>query len=192
MSKKIRAILVEDDSDFAFLIRKMIMAHENLLFSGWARSGDEALPLAESLLPDVALVDLNLTGHALDGVDVARRIRLSTKAKVLLLTAHEEPQIIIHASKRAFASGYIFKSQCQSLADTIEKTAAGTTAQAEMIKELVLTDLTHSERAVLKMILGADANTYSAEKTIANQKTSVIKKLGVRNATELRALFGNW
>jgi CheY-like chemotaxis protein len=74
---------------------------------------------ARSMRPDVVLMDLNLSGDDLDGIDAAKEIRLATDAKVLLLTSYEKPDVVIQAAKRAFASGYIFKSQCKTLADDV-------------------------------------------------------------------------
>lgn len=107
-------------------------------------------------------------------------------------TSFEQPEIIINASRNSFASGYIFKSQCQTLNDTIKNTVTSHTPQEEFIKELVLKDLTETERSVFYMMLGDDIILHSADKTIANQKTSIFKKLGVKNINEVRHVFKEW
>lgn len=189
MPDKINVLLVENDLDFVFLIRKMIEKDDTLHFVAYAENGADGVDLAGSLRPDIVLMDLNLSKGELDGVEAAKEIRLATNAKVLLLTSFEQPEIIVNASKKAFASGYIFKSQSQTLTDTIHRTAMGSTPQEQFIKELILQDLSPAERSVFDMMLGKEAETHSAMKTIANQKTSIFKKLGLRNTGELLHIF---
>lgn len=192
MSEKIKVLLVEDDLDFIFLIKKMIRQDNALDFLAYAANKHRGVEMAKTLLPDIVLMDLNLAKSELDGIEAAREIRFATNAKVLLLTSFEQPEIIIKASKQAFASGYIFKSQCQTLTDTIRKTADSTTPQEQFIKELILQTLTPAERNIFNMILAEnDDAPPSSAKTIANQKTNVFRKLGVKNTRELLHIFRN-
>jgi DNA-binding NarL/FixJ family response regulator len=194
MSDRIKVLLVEDDQDFAFLIQKIIRKDTTLELLGHADSREAGVEMACMLKPDIVVMDLNLSGRDLDGIETSREIRLKTDAKVLLLTSYEQSEIIINASKRAFASGYVFKSQCQNLADTINKTATTHTPQEQFIKELIRSDLTSAERSVLDDLLDDRIDTLSSSslKTIANQKTSIFKKLGLRNTGELIQLFKSW
>ncbi len=191
MPEAFSVLLVEDDPDFVYLIRRSIDQCAALRFLDAARRGDEGIALALKLKPDVVLMDLNLSGGT-DGVAAARAIRLETDARVLMLTSCEDPDTIIRASKRAFASGYIFKSQCQSLVDTICRTAEGPTPQAQFIKELVLSGLSAAERSVTEMLLKGGIALSSTEKTIANQKTSIFRKLALHSTAELTHIFKNW
>ncbi|WP_277237918.1 response regulator [Merdimonas faecis] len=186
---KIRILLIENDIDFVYLIRNTIEHTEDIHFCTYAETALAGLELARSLNPDIVLTDLNLSGNQLDGIGVSRKIRLSTNAKVLLLTSFEEPSIIISASKESFASGYIFKSQCRNLCEIIRETAAGTTVQERFIQELILQELSSAERTVFDMMLGRDVEILSSEKTIANQKTAIFKKLGLKNQHELLHIF---
>ena len=192
MPEKIKVLLVENDLDFVYLIKKMIDEADDLIFADHAENRSNAAALAAKYMPDIVLMDLNLSKNELDGIEAAKEIRLATHAKILLLTSFESPEIIIQASKRAFASGYIFKSQSQTLVDTIRKTAQSDTPQAQFIKELILQDLSHAERNVIKNILYGSSETHSSFKTIANQKTQIFKKLGIKNTQQLIHLFENW
>ncbi len=186
-----KVVLVEDDPDFVYLIRQAIQRCEALSFLAAATNGEEGVALCKKLRPQVVLMDLNLPG-GIDGVAAARAIRLATETRVLLLTSCEDPETIIRASKQAFASGYIFKSQCQTLTDVICRTAESATPQAALIKELVLSALSSAERGVVEMLLSGDMALSSAEKTIANQKTSIFRKLGLRSTAELVHVFRCW
>ena len=191
MSKKIKVLLVEDDLDFAYLIEKVICSDERLDLIGHATNKTSAVNLACGLKPDIVVMDLNLSGADLDGIEASKEIGILTGSKVLLLTSLEQTDVIINASKKAFASGYIFKSHYETITDTIYNTAVSRTPQEEFIKELVLSDLSSAERAVFTDMLNEEINLTisSAGKTIANQKTSIYKKLGVRGSDELIRIF---
>lgn len=191
MPEPYKIVLVEDDPDFIYLIRQVVDQCGALSFLAAAKRGEEGIALAQRLRPDVVLMDLNLPG-GIDGVAATRAIRLTTDARALLLTSCEDRETIIRASKQAFASGYIFKSQCQTLVDVICRTAEASTPQATFIRELVLSELSSAERSVVEMVLNGDVALHSTEKTIANQKTSVFRKLGLRNTVELAHVFRHW
>lgn len=191
MAEPYKVLLVEDDPDFIYLIRQVIEKSGALSFLAAAKSGEGGIALAQKLRPDVVLMDLNLPG-GIDGVAAARAIRLGTEARVLLLTSAEDPDTIINASKQAFASGYIFKSQCQTLVDVICRTCEASTPQSTFIKELALSSLSPAERNVAEMLLRGDKALSSTGKTIANQKTSIFRKLGLRSTADLMHVFKLW
>lgn len=188
--EKIKIICVDDDPDFRFLIKSLLERQQNFNLVGSAENREDALEMAQKLHPQIVLMDLNLSpGEDLGGVEAAKEIRLATHAKIILLTAIEDPQISIEACKKAFASGYIFKSQFDLIPETIRATAKGSTPQEDLIKALILSELSAAEKTVLDMILGKDIRLLSSEKTIANQKTKIFKKLGVKHGNELIRLL---
>ena len=75
---------------------------------------------------------------------------LSTNAKVLLFTSYEQSDIVINASRKALASGYVFKSYSNTLCDIVCETAYSVTPQSEFIKELILSQLSPAERSLFE------------------------------------------
>ena len=74
---------------------------------GSAADGREALALAESLEPDVVLLDISMP--VMDGFEAAAQItKLPTKPSVLMLSGSNAPHDIDQA-RRAGASGYVTK-----------------------------------------------------------------------------------
>jgi DNA-binding NarL/FixJ family response regulator len=203
MNKILTVLLVEDDDEFAFLVQKKISKDDRLVFLGHASDKDSCISMAKYLKPDVVVMDLSLSSNDFDGTEgikAAKEIRITTDAKIVFLTAHDDSEIIKKASKKAFASGYILKSQHQTFNDDLYHAAVSTTTPLkEFIKECVLSDLTHAERAVLDGILKKNiiGNTdilsgLSSTKTIANQKSSILAKLELKNEKELVKVFSNW
>jgi DNA-binding NarL/FixJ family response regulator len=204
MDERIKVISVENDIEFASLIGKRIMQDTRLFYMGYAADKESGIEMARSIKPHIVVMDLSLSANDFEGnegVEAAKAIRVSTDAKIIFLTAHDEPETIIAASKKAFASGYVFKNQHQTITDDIYNAATANTSQKEFIKELVLNELTPAERWVLdsfmrERVFGKAARSTrpfgSSTKTIANQRGSILKKLNLKNADELFHVFRNW
>lgn len=200
---RVRVILVDDENDFASSFKKLIAPDKRLKFVCHASDRVSGVESACKLMPDIVVMDLNLSGfpaRVLDGIEAAKEIRIRTGIKVLFLTnlGEESENIVLQASKTAFASGYIFKSQFKNIADTLFNTVTSNTPQKTMIKALIRdgNNLTDAEKAVFSGLLEGDVHKYSrAEiKTIENQKTKVYKKLGINGGKKgevLKELFEN-
>lgn len=189
MKDTIKVMIVEDDRDFLFLVKTLLEDEPDIDVAGTASAREEAVFMAREMEPDIVIMDLYLTEDA-DGIEAARQIRLKTDAKIIILTAQEEPELVIAASRRAFASGYVFKRHYRMLAETVRETAGGHTPQEYMIRSAVLSELTPAERCVFEDMIGNSVKLNSSEKTINNQKTKIFQKLGVRNKRDILHLFG--
>lgn len=187
--EQIRILMVEDDPDFQYLIRQTLAAQPDLTLVGVCEGGEEACQAALRENPDLVLMDLALADGAMEGVGAARRIRLETAAKVILLTSYDNPAIVIRASVDAFASAYVIKSQFSLLVPTIRETARGITPQAHLICSVLLQQLTAAELTIFQHMLGVPVVLHSSAKTIANQQTSVLRKLGLASKHQLRHVF---
>lgn len=190
-TRDIGLVLVEDDQDFVYLVQQLLEKKPGLKLLGCAGTKAEAVRLALLLEPDIVLMDLNLSSSEMDGIEAAREIRRSTRSRIIILSSFEDYATVIEVSKRCFASEYVFKSQFDLIPDAIRKTAAGHTPHEYMIRALILAELTTAEMSVFNAMLGRAIPMQSSNKTIANQKTSVFKKLGVRNHAELVHIFGD-
>ena len=182
--KKIQVLIVEDDPDFCFLIQETLR-EAGMKVVGTAETAGLALKLAREKNPDVVLMDLCLTDTRMDGIEAGKAIRLQTDAKVIILTSYEDPGVVREACCRSFASGYVFKSQYALL----EETAEGHTPQEYLIASLILSELSPAERSVLELMLGRDLKLQSSPKTISNQKSHLLKKLGLTSRDEVCHLF---
>jgi DNA-binding NarL/FixJ family response regulator len=81
----LRCLLVDDNEAFLASASRLLEA-QGLEVVGRATSGDEAMRLAETLLPDVVLVDVQLGEE--DGLELARQLgsRFSSLPVVLIST----------------------------------------------------------------------------------------------------------
>lgn len=192
MIKNIRVLLVENDMDFVYLIRNLLEKESDIQYIGSASSKTEAVKLAREFKPDIVLMDLNLTGQEMDGIEAAKEIRLTTAAKVIILTSFENRDTVIDASIKSFASGYVFKSHYKLMPQYILNAAKGHIPDEYYINTLILNQLTAAEKGILKNIIIHDNPHYSSTKTIANQKTNIFRKLGLKNQKEIVHIFGDF
>lgn len=189
MRERIKVLVVEDDVDFAYLLVKELKKQEHIVVSGVCGNRKEALEKAVALEPDIVLMDLYLESSYTDGIEASRAIRVSTNAKVLILTAFESEDVVWEAARKSFACGYIFKNQLSLLVENIYAAAEGVTGQERIITQSALSCLSDAERSVFYMLLGREEHLRSSKKTIANQKTQILKKLGLDNVNDLKHIF---
>ena len=86
MSEKQRILLVDDDPNISHLVR-LYLEKEGFDVTESAR-GDEALEAFKRETPALVLLDVMLPG--MDGLQVLKEIRKTSKAPVIMLTARDE------------------------------------------------------------------------------------------------------
>lgn len=142
--------------------------------------------------PDIILLETDTEDNGLSVIPTGRQLRLHTCAQLLLVSRSRDRTAVIQAGSQTFASGCVFPGQMPYLHDFIRDTWLGDTPQKILIRELILSSLTQAERKVLEILLGAPNDLLSSPKTIANQKTSIFHKLGLKNFQEVRHIFRNY
>jgi DNA-binding NarL/FixJ family response regulator len=197
---RIRLLLAEDHVMFRQSL-KAIIERENLEVVGEASDGYEAIRLARTLRPDVAVLDLAMPN--LNGLDAAREIiQASPKTKTILLTMHTEDQYVIEAL-RAGVSGYVLKTQATSdLIQAVQEVHKGTVylspgvSRALVDAYLAKTDLppdplTPRERQVLQLVAEGKTTKEIAVvlgvsvKTAESHRTRLMDKLDVHETASL-------
>lgn len=185
----IKILIVEDDRDYAWLLEKELTGHERMEVIGVCTGGREAVKAACQLKPDIVLMDLHLGNSYEEGIQASKEIRVRTDAKVLILTALYSQEIMESAAAQSFASGYIMKDQLPLLVENIYALSGGTTGQERLLLQAALACLTPAERSVFDSMMGEEDRSHSSKKTIANQKTQVLKKLKLENKAQLQHVF---
>ena len=86
----VRVLLVDDRAEFLRAMVSVVQETPGFEVAGQASSGEESLRLAEALLPDLVLMDVNLPG--VDGLTATRRLRADADHSpvVFLLSTHDE------------------------------------------------------------------------------------------------------
>src|SRR5580658_5420307 len=102
-------ILIADDHDLLRRgVKTLLLSHAGWEVCGEAKTGREAVALAEGLKPDIVVLDISMPD--LNGVEAARRIRkASPNTEILVLSMHFSDQLIREIVD-AGVRGYIIKS----------------------------------------------------------------------------------
>ncbi len=148
---------------------------------------DEALEIAGTAAPDVALVDLFLGERS--GAELCDALReVSPKTRVLLISG--AGWISPEAAKAAGASGFISKDwTAEEVANAVRMVGRGMTVYARQ-SDGPATPLSPREREVLELIGEGATNREIAERlflsphTVKDHTTALYRKLGVRNRAE--------
>jgi two-component system response regulator NreC len=201
-----KVLLAEDHTLVRGGIRMMLESAGSFEIVGEAPDGRAAVTLAESLHPDIALLDVAMP--LLNGVEAARQIHgLLPDTKVVMLSMRTELQYVREAL-RAGASGYVLKDAAfeelllalsQVLSGTIYLSpavaAAGTHNYLRTAEEAgnlsELDKLTKREREVLQMIAEGHSGPEIARelglssRTVETHRVRIMMKLDLHSIADL-------
>lgn len=204
MNEEITIILVDDHEVVRQGVRAFLNTQSDLSVVGEAASGEEAVHLAEQLIPDVILMDLVMPGE-IDGVEATRRVKNSSpRTQIVVLTSYHEDEHIF-PSIRAGAISYVLKEiGSEELGEVVRKAANGEAilhprVAARLIHEVqgardavpnAFTELSDREMEVLRLIANGLSNALIAEKLVISQKTvkghvsNILGKLHLADRTQ--------
>ena len=102
-----KVLLVDDNEDARFLLRKRLEKKRQFQIVGEASDGEEALTRVEELDPDIVIMDVRMPG--MDGVEATRQIRdRFPNTSVLAYSAFGDKEQV-DAMREAGAVGYVLK-----------------------------------------------------------------------------------
>src|SRR3979409_1512802 len=100
-----RVLIAEDESIIRLDLRSLLETR-GVEVCAEARDGEEAVELARSEEPDLAIMDVKMP--KLDGIDAARRILEERPIPIVMLTAYGQAEIVSRAVE-AGVYGYLVK-----------------------------------------------------------------------------------
>ncbi|VTU32238.1 response regulator [Variovorax sp. PBL-E5] len=193
---RIRLVLVDDHA----LVRDGLCARlavvPHLQVVGEAASGAEALQLAESLAPDLMLIDVGMRG--MNGIELATALRARHPSiRVLMLSMYDNREYV-QSAIRAGALGYVLKeSPTEEILAAIGAVCVGGRYFSAQVSGLAaqsgsdVPQLTAREHEVLVLLAHGRSNKVVAKeldisvRTVETHRFSLRRKLGVDSAAEL-------
>jgi DNA-binding NarL/FixJ family response regulator len=206
----IRLLLVDDQGIIREGLRSLLETKPDLTIIGEAENGKAAVELALSLQPDVVLMDVRMP--IMDGVAATRALTAQAPdIRVLVLTTFDDDEYVTQAL-RCGAKGYLLKdTPSTELADAIRAIHRGYTqfgpglmekafSSAPVVEEPpeAFTQLTPREQEVLQLIATGCSNReiaeklYISERTVKNHVNSVLRRLNLRDRTQVAILAAKW
>lgn len=200
-------VLVADDHELVRMgIVRMLTDDSQIAVIGEASCGKQALDMALSLSPDVLLLDVNMPN--MNGVDVTKKIKQSTKADIKILAVSSlvlepYPSMLIKAG----VNGYITKgTPLPEMITAIKKVATGgryfSHDVAESLATILLSDhasspfdlLSEREKQVAMMVVNCSSTQQIADKLFVSSKTvntyryRIFEKLAIDSDVKLTHL----
>jgi DNA-binding NarL/FixJ family response regulator len=213
MADAIDVMIVDDHPVFRRGLRNVLAAQDDLRVVEEAADGETAIEKAQSMHPDVVIMDINLP--ELNGLQATRELRdRCPEIKVIMLTAYDDEEQIYHAI-RAGASAYHAKDvRPERLIGVIRQVNEGHYVVDDMVldedgigdwllrkfkrfggevfagNEEFLSPLTPREMEILELVAQGMSNRKIAytlgisHQTVKNHMTAILRKLGATGRTE--------
>ena len=201
MAKKTTIVLVDDHAVVRAGVRRLLEQEPLFEVIGEAESGEKAYQIFGELKPDVMVMDLSMPG--MGGLEAIRRILMRyEKAKILVLSMHEDLSFANQALKLG-AKGYLIKNAlADDLVKSIETVSSGEVfLSAEIAKKMArqsisgdkdpIHELSAREFEIFRLLAeGLDidgiASTLNiSSKTVSNYQTMIKQKLDISSPVEL-------
>ena len=200
----LRVLIADDHPLFRKGMRGLLESLPEIEVVGEAATGEEAITLAASLVPDVIVMDLQMPGGS--GIAATRAIlNASPHIRILMVTLFEDNESVFTAL-RAGARGYVLKDAGEGeMARAIQAVGRGeaifspavaarlmdffATPHPAVPKEMFPT-LTEREREILGLIAHGHTNTDIARqlslslKTVHNYVSNIFSKLQVADRAQ--------
>lgn len=136
----IRILVVDDFEPFRRFVSSTLQKEPRLQIVCEVSDGPEAIQKAESLQPDLILLDIGLP--TLNGIEAARRIRKLASASKILFVSADSTADLVREAFRSGASGYVVKAHAGSeLLAAVEAVLQGKQFVSRGVADHVFTEL---------------------------------------------------
>jgi DNA-binding NarL/FixJ family response regulator len=206
-TKALRILVVDDHDIIRRGLKQLLTAKPGWEVCGEAKTGREAVSMAEQMKPDVVVMDISMPD--LNGLEAARRIHKEVpKTGILILTMHFSDQLVREVVDSG-ARGYILKSDAdKDLVSAVEAISNKRTFFTPRASEMLLDGfsrqsygvepklplrnrLTSREREIVQLLAEGKSSKEVAValgisvKTAETHRANIMRKLELHSVSEL-------
>jgi response regulator NasT len=153
-------ILIAEDETIIRLDLRELLERSGFEVCAEARDGEEAVELARSEQPDLALLDVKMP--RLDGIDAARRILEERPIPIVMVTAYGEQELVSRAVE-AGVFGYLVKPFRES----------------DLLPAIATARARHDELAAVRAEAASLSEALAARKAIERAKGLLMEREGL-------------
>jgi DNA-binding NarL/FixJ family response regulator len=204
--RKLRVLLADDHNLIRAGLRLVVAQQPDFVVAGEAENGRQAVAMAESLAPDVVVMDVGMPD--LNGIEACRQVREKhPETQVVMLSMHSDEGYILRALK-AGARAYLLKDSAEAdLARAIRAAGEGKSFFSPAVAKVLLEDymrklertgaedsyelLSPREREVLQMVAEGKSSKDVANSlnlsvyTVETHRAKIMQKLNLKSVPEL-------
>lgn len=198
--RKLRILLADDHEVLRTGVRRLIEARGDWEVCGEATNGREAVALAETLQPDIVVLDLDMP--ELHGLEAARRIKASWPSTEILIFTASASEEMIHDAFEAGVTSYISKTDIGDyLISAVEALGEHKPYLTDRISKIVMERylhpeketerLTPCERIISQLLAEGKTNGDVARllklsiRTVEVHRAAAMRKLGLESFADL-------
>jgi DNA-binding NarL/FixJ family response regulator len=206
MAKDTRVLLADDHRLMRRGLRLVIEQHPGLTVVGEADDGRQAVAMAESLQPEVIVMDIGMPN--LNGIEAAHQIsEKHPDIAIVMLSMHSDEGYVLRAL-RAGARAYLLKDSAEEdLTQAIEAVRDGKSFFSPAVSRVLLEDymrklqragaedsydlLSGREREVLQLVAEGKSSKEIASLlnlstyTVETHRSNIMQKLNLKGIPEL-------
>jgi DNA-binding NarL/FixJ family response regulator len=199
-----RVLVTDDHVVFRYGMRAMLANVRGFEVVGEASTGEEAVEKAADLVPDIVVMDLQMSG--MNGIEATRKIvQTSPEVSVVVVTMFGDDDSVF-AAMRAGARGYVLKgADAEEVMKVLRAVAEGEAYFGPEIAKRIMgffsspkpapaseafPELTPREVEVLDLIARGTSNQeiasrlYLSQKTVRNHVSNIFLKLQVADRAQ--------
>lgn len=204
--KETRVVLADDHKLMRSGLRLVMERQPGLVVVGEADDGRQAVAMAESLKPDVMVMDIGMPN--LNGIEAARQITEANAAiAIIMLSMHSDEGYVLRALKSG-AKAYLLKDSAEAdLSRAIQAVTEGKSFFSPAVSKVLLDDyvrklqragvedswdlLSAREREILQLVAEGKSSKEVANLlhlsvyTVETHRSNILQKLNLRGMPEL-------